>query len=276
MGIRSTVGRAAAGRVDIRLTAAIVFAAVGAGAALVVIIGSLGGGSAASTPRPIGSAVDDRGNLVDATYEPSDSDARIERLADTVTARIREQTGTAAGALGLPAHASDAVSGTVRGAFIPIIRGDHASFAEGIRAMGGSIGQDVEGDHPLFDHLVRLFEGAKVDTDRISVTPYDRSARPGPRRRADTDTSAGGDDADDGGPEIAQRIMELSPESLFPDAPSGEDPSALLVTIPVRPKGKEHEHSFGLVLTWNSALGLWQPAKYRIGQTLVFEQEEGP
>ena len=67
--------------------------------------------------------------------------------------------------------------------------------------------------------------------------------------------------------------MEMQPASLFPDAPSKEDPTAIEVKIPVQPAGEKDESVFSLILTWNTQSKLWQPAAYRVIKNRLMEED---
>jgi len=261
------------GAADLKTVVAVLFAVAGLSWAAYSMLS----GRDKSTddgPRVIASALDDEGNAVETAYTKASSDRQIESVGSEIENTVRNQSLTALASIDVPKGLPDDLSAAVVNAFIPILTGDHDSFLDAIRAMGGKLAGDLEDDHPMFTHLTKVFEHAKVDLSRIAVSKYEAPAggRMGMRRNVQTqdeDIEPGAE----GMPSVQTSVMEMQPASLFPDAPNKQDPTAVEVTIPVQPKGDENESVFSLILTWNPQDKLWQPAAYRVIRNRLMEDD---
>ena len=253
------------GEVDVKLIVALVFAIAGLSWAAVSLLGGRGG-SESDEPRVIASAIDDEGNAVEPEYTSTSGSKRLESAVEQIENIVStESMGTLSSIVG-PKGTPEGVSDAVTNAFMPLLDGDHDAFLAAIEAMGGKLNADLDGEHPMFTHLKKEFEGAKVDLSRITVRKYEPREPGGNRMQMTEDVEQEGDS-----PRMQSMQMEMRPESLFPDAPEVSDPSAIEVSIPVLPKGEELESIFGLVLTWNREVKLWQPATYGITKNRLVE-----
>ena len=225
-------------------------------------------------PRVIASSLDNEGNAVEASYTKASSDRQIDSVGVEIEDLVREQAQDAMSSIHTPKGSPAGLSQAVANAFIPILTGDHDSFADAIIAMGGKLAGDLEGDHPMFTHLSKVFKHAKVDLSRITVGKYEAPAggrmQMGMRRDVQTD-DVDIEPGQEGMPNIRTSVMEMRPATLFPDAPGKDDSTAIEVKIPVQPKGEEDESVFSLILTWNPQAKLWQPASYRVIKNQLME-----
>lgn len=257
------------GAVDVKTIVALVFALAGLSWATMSLLGGRSDPDP-SGPRVIASALDDEGNAIDADYTSTKGERRLGEASEQIEDIVAAQSLKALSEITGPKGAPEGVSEAVVNSFIPLVSGDHDAFLAAIEAMGGQIAGDLDGEHPIFTHLKKEFEDAKIDLDRISVqkyVPQDRRTM-GTRQTRDVDE----EEADDGF-EMQTNRMEMRPASIFPDAPATTDPSAIEVSIPVQPKGEELESIFSLILTWNSDAKLWQPATYGIVKNRLVERD---
>ena len=257
------------GAVDVKTIAALVFALAGLSWAALSLMGGRDEAEP-SGPRVIASALDDEGNAVEPEYTSTSGSKRLGAAATQIDEIVRTGATTALGAITAPKGTPEGVGEAVVHAFVPLVKGDQDAFWEAIAAMGGQVPGEIDGEHPMFKSLKKEFEGAKVDFSRIRVRKYEapKAGMRGGRMTRDVDEQQG-----EGGPSMRTQRMEMRPESIFPDAPQATDPSAIEVTIPVQPKGEELETIFGLVLTWNKDLKLWQPASYGVIKNRLVEEE---
>lgn len=259
------------GAVDLKTIVALVFALAGLTWAVISLIPT--GTSDDQAPRIIASALDNDGNAVDTDYTKANSSKRIESVSAEVEEAVASQAASALASITAPKGIPDGVSEAVVNAFIPILAGDHDSFVDAIIAMGGKIAGDLDEDHMIFKQLVKVFEHARVDLSRITVSKYESGqGRMGMRRREvteDVEIEPGQQSM----PQVRSSVMEMQPASLFPDAPSKEDPTAIEVKIPVQPAGEKDESVFSLILTWNTQSKLWQPAAYRVIKNRLMEED---
>lgn len=260
------------GAVDVKTIAAVLFAVVGLSWAAYSMFS--GGEKARDTgPRVIASALDDEGNAVDPEYTKASSDRQIDSVEADIEDAVLGQAQAALASIDAPKGLPDGVSVAVVSAFIPILTGDHDSFLEAIKAMGGKLAGDLEEEHPMFTHLAKVFKHAKVDLSRITVSKYEAPAggMMGMRRNSATD-DVDVEPGEEGMPMVQSSMMEMQPASLFPDAPGKSDPTAVEINIPVLPKGEKNESVFSLILTWNPQAKLWQPAAYRVVRNRLMEE----
>jgi|GEM_PF-1922569 len=263
----------AVGATDLKTILAVVFAIGGLTWGATMLLGSREKSKPAG-PKIVASALDDDGNAVEPEYTKAGSDKQVTQVQDEIQSIVQQRAATSLKQLTVPVGLPDAVSDAVLNAFIPILSGDYDSFVDAIAAMGGAIAGDLDEDHPMFTRLASVFEDARVDLNRISVTKYE--APSGQRRQMgrtqmtdDVDVEPG----EEGQPAMQTSVMEMQPASMFPDAPGKNDPSALEVKIPVQPKGEEHESIFSIILTWNTDAKLWQPAAYRTIRNRLMEED---
>jgi hypothetical protein len=264
---------AALGSADLKTVVAVLFAVGGLSwGAVSILSGRDKPGD--DKPRVIASALDNEGNAVEPQYSKASSDRQIDRVQEELEAAVDLQAQAALRSIAVPKGLPTGVSDAVVNAFIPILSGNHDSFLDAIVAMGGEVPGELDGEHPMFKQLAKVFEGAKVDLSRISVSKYEAPAGRGMGMRRDVVT----DDQDiepgqDGMPAVQTSVMEMRPASLFPDAPSKNDPTALEVKVPVQPKGDDNESIFSLILTWNPDAKHWQPAAYRTIRNRLMEED---
>jgi hypothetical protein len=256
------------GSIDLKTILALVFALAGLSWAAVALLGGRGE-SAPDGPRVIASAVDEEGNAVDTDYTSTKGSKRLDAARDQIENIISAESMAALADIEEPKGAPEGVSDAVVNAFMPLVSGNYDAFLAAIEAMGGKLSGDLDDEHPMFTHLKKEFEGAKIDLSRITVRKY-VAPEPGEgRMRMTRDV----EDDGEGGPAMRTQRMEMRPESVFPDAPEATDPSAIEVQIPVQPRGEELESIFGLVLTWNNDAKLWQPATYGVIKNRLVEEE---
>lgn len=262
----------ALGAAEVKTIVAVVFAVGGLSWAAYSM---LSGGEKAEDngPRVIASALDNEGNEVETDYIKASSDRQIQTVSSEIEVLVREQAQSALKAIDVPKGMPDGLSMAVVNAFIPILTGDHDSFVDAIKAMGGKLAGDLEEENPLFKNLAKVFKHAKVDLSRITVAKYEppnmQDGSMGMRRQEIESDGEG----EDNGPNIQTSVMMMRPASLFPDAPGRKDPSAVEVRIPVKPQGEDNESIFALVLTWNAEEKLWQPAAYQVITNLLMEDD---
>ena len=259
------------GAVDLKTIIALVFALAGLSWAVVAMMGARGEGGEADGPRVIASALDEDGNAVEADYTSTSGNKRLEAARTQIESIVSDESlavlSAIQGAKGAPEDVSDAVTKS----FLPLVSGDQDAFWDAIAAMGGKVPGEIDGEHPMFSRLKNEFEGAKIDLSRITVRRHESSEpdRGGGRMTREVDEQ----DGEEGGPGLQTQSMEMRPESIFPDAPGVDDPSAIEVRIPVQPKGEDLESIFMLILTWNTDAGLWQPATYGVIKNRLVEED---
>jgi len=258
------------GAVDVKVIAAIVFAMVGLSWAAISLMGGRDEATR-SGPRVIASALDDEGNAVEADYTSTDGTKRLDAARDQIENIVSTESMRVLSSIEGPKGAPEGVSEAVVNSFVPLVIGDHDAFWEAIAAMGGEVPGEIDGEHRMFTHLKREFQGAKVDLSRITVRRHEAAelGQGGMRMTRDVDDQ----DGEGGGPGLQTQRMDMRPESIFPDAPGVQDPSAIEVRIPVQPKGEELESIFALILTWNNDAGLWQPATYGVIKNRLVEED---
>ena len=255
------------GAADMKTIIALVFALAGLSWAAISFFGGREDPEPTG-PRVIASAVDDDGNAVEADYRSTNSASKLEAASQQIENIVSAESMAVLSSLQGPKGAPEGVSESVVKSFIPLVQGDHDAFLEAIIALGGVVPGDLDGEHRLFTHLKKQFAGAKIDLSRISVRKYE-PMQGGAQMTRQEDEEDGG-----GGPGLQTNRMEIRPQSIFPDAPDYNDPSAIEVRIPVMPKGEDLESVFSLVLTWNRDAKLWQPATYGIIKNRLVEQED--
>lgn len=256
------------GSIDLKTILALVFALAGLSWAAVGLLGSRGEPEP-DGPRVIPSVVDDQGNELETQYTSTSGAKRLDSAREQIQNIVNAESMGVLTAIEGPKGAPEGVSDAVVNAFVPLLSGDHDAFLAAIEAMGGKVAGDLDGEHPIFTHLKKEFEGAKIDLSRITVRKY-VAPEPGQgRMRMTCDEENDGQ----GGPNMQTQRMEMRPQSVFPDAPEPTDPSAIEVQIPVQPKGEKLETIFGLVLTWNKDLKLWQPSSYGVIKNRLVEEE---
>jgi hypothetical protein len=253
----------------LKVILAVLFAAAGVGIAGYTVLGA-GNSEDAPDRGSVITAMDDDGNAVDTNYIRARSAKQVDAVSDQIANKI-QQLAPAVNAIASASGIGDnAVARTTVDTIAPILAGDHSGFLEAIRAMGGKI-TDLDGEHPLFTHLTKVFKHASVDVDRITLakyTPPERGARMVEREVVDEDEESGPST------NMRERVMQMRPASLFPDAPDVDDESAIEVRIPMKPRGEDAEAIFSLILTWNKDARLWQPATYGvIKRELVLEDD---
>jgi len=260
------------GTIDVKLIVALVFAFAGLSWAAISFMPR--SAEATDGPRVIASAIDNDGNEVEPEYTKASNDRQRNQVQDEIEGVVNQGATSVLAKIDVPSNAQAGVSEAVVNAFLPILSGDHDSFMDAIDAMGGKVPGDLEGDHPMFKQLAKVFAGAKVDLSRITVSKYEQQQgrRMGMRRNVATD-DVDIEPGEPNEPAVRTQVMEMQPASLFPDAPNKSDPSAIEVKIPVQPKGEKHESIFSLVLTWNPDVKLWQPAAYRTIQNRLMEDD---
>lgn len=265
---RPTVRR---GGADLKTILAVLFAVGGLSWGAIALLSGRGdsGGKDADKPRVVASALDEQGRAVEPVYTSTRGEKGLGEARMQIDNIVSAEAMGALGEIAGPKGSVQGVSDAVVGAFVPIVGGDYDAFLSAIVAMGGKIPGDLDGEHPMFTHLKKEFAGAKIDLSRITVRRYEATlpGRGGTRMTRDVQ------DRGDGGPALQTSRMDMRPESVFPDAPDAGDASAIEVLIPVLPKGEDLESIFGLVLTWNSAAGLWQPATYSVIKNRLVEGE---
>jgi len=249
--------------------------------ALVFAIGGLSWGvfammsgreeSVSSGTRVIASALDDEGNAVEAVYTSTKGSKRLDAARDQIEDIVRTESMRVLSSIQGPKGAPEGVSEAVVNSIVPLVAGDYDAFWEAIAAMGGEVPGEIDGEHRMFTHLKKEFEGAKIDLSRISVRRYEafEPDRGGMRMTREVNEQ----DAEESGPGLQTQRMDMRPESIFPNAPGIQDPSAIEVRIPVQPKGEDLESVFALILTWNSDAGLWQPATYGVIKNRLVEED---
>ncbi|MCA9303735.1 MAG: hypothetical protein KC996_06405 [Phycisphaerales bacterium] len=253
----------------LKVILAVLFAAAGVGIAGYSMMGSKGRSEKAPASK-VFTAIDDDGNAVEPDYAKARSTKQIDAVSDEIAEKVR-LLAPAVGAIRAASGQEGAeVAQATIDAIVPILSGDHDGFVAAIRAMGGKI-ENLDGEHPLFTHLTKLFKHASVDVDRITVKKY--TAPQGGRVTIQREE----ENADAGGPRrnLNERVMQMKPASLFPDAPGVEDDSAIEVRIPMRPAGDDAESVFSLILTWNKDLRLWQPSTYGVIKRELSVEDDG-
>lgn len=248
----------------------IVIAGAFAGLGLLWAVVSIAGTMRERAPENAGPAVlegafDERGNAVESDYSKASSRSQIEHVVNQLGVVLNAQSGALLRSMETPVGTPEALAQSVSDAFAPILSGDHGDFVSAIRALGGVLSEDLDGEHPLFTHLSKRFTNAQVDLSRISVRRHE--PRQGGMRRVVEEEGEGS------GRNVNEQTMEINPQGVFPDAPGDDDPSAVEVRIPVKPKGEKNESVFGLVLTWNAQAMRWQPAAYRMTTITVTEEK---
>ncbi len=261
----------ARGGADIKTIIAVLFAVGGLSWAAVSIMSSGKTEAEPQGPRIVDAVIDDDGNEIDASYTKASNTKQIDAVKGEIEQAIQKQAQAALAQINAPKGLPDGLSDATLNAFIPVLSGDHDSFIDAIIAMGGKVPGDLEEDHPMFTHLTKVFKEAKVDLSRITVERFvsPEGGRMQMRREAETD------DVDiepgEGGGGVSTQVMEMQPASLFPDAPSKQDATAVQIKIPVQPKGDKNESIFALILTWNKDAKLWQPAAYQVIKNRLME-----
>jgi hypothetical protein len=255
----------------LKVVLAVVFAAGGVGWAGYTIVGGKNT-QKKPTQRVVTTPVDDEGNEIDTNYTKAKSDKQVSAVSDQIASKIRD--------LGPAVNAIQAASGSAGGgeiadatinALIPVISGDYDGFVDAIIAMGGKIA-NLDTENPLFTQLAKVFKHASVDVDRITVAKYE-PPQGGMMRRRVVEDQADATPGDGPGFNMNESIMMMRPATLFPDAPTHSDSSAIEVRIPMKPKG-EGESTFALILTWNAEARKWQPASYNvITRTMTVEDD---
>jgi hypothetical protein len=274
MGYQTHPGGSRLGGADPKIIAASLFCGVALLWGTYTIVGAMSSdGDQPERAQPLKGAFDDEGNELETDYARTGSSSAVERVANEIGVAINEQAAPVLEALGVGVGTPHAVASAARDAFVPLLKGDHDAFVDAVRAMGGSISESLDGEHPLFTHLEGVFKGAEVDVSRVTVSQYEREDRRVRSRRVvvDQESDSAGRAPGRG---VNRSVREIQPASVFPDAPGSDDASAIEVSIPVRPKGEDNESVFGLVLTWNADAGLWQPAAYRVTTVTVTEGGE--
>lgn len=253
----------------LKVILALLFAAAGIGIAGYTVMGS-GEKNSSRDREHVITAVDDEGNAVDPNYTKARSAKQVDAVSDQIATKIQQLAPAVNAIASASGIADNSVARTTVDAISPILAGDHNGFLAAIKAMGGKI-TDLDGEHPLFSHLTKVFKHASVDVDRITVskyTPPERGSRMVEREVVDEDVESSPSSS------MRERVMQMRPESLFPDAPGVEDDSAIEVRIPMKPKDEDAETIFSLILTWNKEARLWQPATYGvIKRELVLEDD---
>lgn len=264
----------ARGGADVKLIIAVLFAVGGLSWAVISFMASGKKTPDTQGPRMVDAVIDDAGNEVDASYTKASSNKQIDSVQSEIEAAIKEQAQTALSAIDVSKGLPDGVSDATINSFIPILSGDHDSFVDAVIAMGGKVPGEMEEDHPLFTHLTKVFEGAKVDLDRITVERF--VAPEGGRMQMRRDVVTDDEDIEPGagsGAGVRTQVMEMKPASLFPDAPPKHDPTAVQIKIPVQPKGDKNESVFALILTWNKEAKQWQPTAYQVIKNRLMEDD---
>jgi hypothetical protein len=249
------------GFADAKTLAAGVFAVAGIGLAVWSVAGT-GGGEAAPEPASgerVHSTLDSEGEPIEASYSStrgSDAGAVVSGLASLAMERAPAVDGFGTQGAGSAAALGDSVELALGG----LISGDADAFAEAMRALGGALDEDLDGEHPLFGHLKGKLAGAKVDMDRLEVRPY-QSRRGGPRMiREEPPEGAEGEPRQN----YNEQVREMRPGDLFADASAAIDEKAIEVRFPFLARGSDDEEWFGLILVWNEPLGLWQPGAFQM------------
>ena len=256
----------------LKVILAVVFAVGGVGIAGYTLMGPRGQ-EKRPTAGSVITAVDDEGNAVDPSYSRARSGKQLEAVSEQIAERVRQLAPAVDAIAAASGIKDDSVARTTIDAIVPLLSGDHDSFVSAVLAMGGKIG-DLDGEHPLFTHLSKLFKHASVDVDRITVAKYTapQGGRMGVRREVVEEAEQ------QGGParmNMNERIMQMKPASLFPDAPGVDDQSAIEVRIPMKPAGEDAESIFSLILTWNKEVRLWQPATYGVIKRELTVEDDG-
>lgn len=261
---------APAGSVDIKTILAVAFAVGGLSWGAYSML-STGRGEQKDEPRMIASALDSEGNAVEPEYTKARSAKQVNLVQEEIAQMVSGQARSALNDISVPKGLPTGVSDAVVNAFIPILSGDYDSFKDAIIAMGGKLSDNLDEDHPIFTSLVKVFDGARVDLNRISVSKYEAPASGRRQTRREVNT----DDVESlpGSTSMRTSVMEMRPASLFPDAPPKTDATAIEISIPVQPKGEENEAVFSLILTWNPDVKLWQPTAYRTVRNMLMEDE---
>ncbi|MFK7759242.1 MAG: hypothetical protein AB8C13_04765 [Phycisphaerales bacterium] len=257
----------ARGAADIKLVLAALFAVGGLSWGVVSVLSS-GNSAENDSLRVLDTVVDASGNAVEPVYSKSNTDTQVSFIEQELRGVVLRQATSAVSGIDSAKGLPDGVGDAVINAFLPVLTGDHASFIDAIKAMGGVLAGDLDQDHPLFTELTKTFRGAKVDLSRITVEKYvaGETRRKDSRERSSGGVNMGGDDANAEGSQtgVQTNVIEMHPASIFPDAPKKQDPTSLHVKIPVQPKGEKQETIFGLILTWNTKAKQWQPAAYQL------------
>jgi len=250
---------------------AVVFAAAGIGIAGYTVLGPKGsGGGEKAAASKVFTAIDEDGNAVEPDYARARSGKQIEQVAGEISSRVRGLVPAIGAIRAASGQEGGAVAQATIDALVPILAGDYDGFVAAIAAMGGKIG-DLDGEHPLFTHLTKIFKHASVDVDRITVMKYTQPQ--GGRVSVEREEES----TDRGGPRmnLSERVMQMKPASLFPDAPGVEDDSAIEVRIPMKPAGEDAESIFSLILTWNKSARLWQPTSYGVIKRELTVEDDG-
>lgn len=232
------------------------FAVFGVGLAVYVGLGT-GGGERAAPPAErvrVVDTVDSAGNVVEPVYERT----RGERAAEVVgtIATTGAAMAKAAGLLGGGDEAgfAESVALSIGG----LVRGDHDAFVAAMRALGGVLPGEVDGEHPLFAQLSEKLEGAEVDLSRLEVSAHEVPGRGARAMRGERD-----------GPPVNRQVSELRPGRLFPEATAAVDEKAVDVRFPFRARGSKQEEWFGVVLVWNGDVKRWQPGGFQVIRVTV-------
>jgi hypothetical protein len=256
----------------LKVLLAVVFAAGGVGWAGYSIVGGKNT-QKKPTQRVVTTPMDEDGNEIDTNYTKAKSDKQVSAVSDQIASRIRDigpaiQAIQAASGLAGGDDIADATINTL----IPVISGDYDGFVDAIIAMGGKIA-NLDTESPVFTQLAKVFKHASVDVDRITVAKYEPPQGGMMMRRRAVEDNADAAPGDGPGFNMNESIMMMRTASLFPDAPSHSDSSAIEVRIPMKPKG-EGESTFALILTWNAGARKWQPASYNvITRTMTVEDD---
>jgi hypothetical protein len=263
------------GIVDLKTIIALVFALGGLSWAVVAMLGTRGAG-AETGPKVIASSLDEEGNAVEADYTSTNGKRRIGEAREEIAGIINAEASEVLASISVLAGTPEGVSEAVVSSFMPMVSGDYDAFRAAIEAMGGQIGGELDEEHPIFTHLEKVFLGAKIDLERITVQKYEGEERPmmgmGTRRQPRQLTDEEREQVT-GSYQTQTQRTEIRSVTLFPDAPEKSDPSAIEVKIPVLPKGEDLESVFSLILTWNADARKWQPATFGIIKNRLVEGE---
>jgi len=277
----SAIGRRGFGAYEVKIAVAAVFLVAAVSVAAWRLVGNRRPSSNPASERPVGQAVDDSGEAIDANYVKVKSEADIQEVMTEFADGVTRSAGT----LDLSGGGnSERVAAAARDAIEPLLLDDYDAFVTAIERLGGTIDPDAEERSRLYEMLSEWFAMGDPDLDRIKVAPYQgmgpgTRGEPQPRRVSRSmDENEGGPD---GGPGVAERRMAMRAQSLFPDADtentSGVQP--IEVSVPIRPTGGPHkggEVTLGVVLAWNAETGTWQPGMYSMTTFAVVDGEEGP
>lgn len=269
----------ARGGADVKMILAVLFAVGGLSWAAVSFMSS-GKKDKDTKPRVIASALDNEGNEVESTYTKASNQKQIDYVQAEIEAAIESQAANAVSQIDAPKGLPDGIRDATINAFIPILSGDQDSFFDSIAAMGGKLPGDLESEHPMFKHLAGTFKNAKVDLNRVTVERFvapQYGAQVGTRQEVTQEEAdelfGGSGGSGEQRTRVQSQTMELRPASMFPDAPSKEDSTAVQIKIPVLPKGEQNESTFGLILTWNTESKQWQPTAYQMIKTVRMEED---